>query len=171
MIQETKKKRIFPILSNEKLNKVLIAAVLAGNLNQKEMAEMLGCSQSAVSHMVNKSGYKEEFNDTLDAAGVTNTLLAKRAFEGLNAMKRVKHYFPEVDEEGNVTGKLDFKYEEVPNLVTRHKYLETATKMKNLLSDKEVQPPSISLKVVVYGEGDRITSYLGESVRPNPLAD
>ena len=61
---------------------------------------------------------KLDFSDFLEEAGVTDKLLQQKLMEGLNADK-------------------SFLEMEVPDFAVRHKYLETALKLKRRLNTKE----------------------------------
>lgn len=62
---------------------------------------------------------KLSFSDFLEEAGVTDKLLQEKLMDGLNANK-------------------SFMEMEMPDMPTRHKYLETALKLKRKLSDQNV---------------------------------
>ena len=74
---------------------------------------------------------KLDYTEFMEEAGITDKLLQQRIMEGLSATKVVS---------ARVTGKeADSKTDDfidVEDYLTRHKYLETALKLKKRLTDK-----------------------------------
>lgn len=83
---------------------------------------------------------KLDYSDFMEAAGITDALLQKKLMEGLNSDK-VKTSLTEPDQV-------------VPDYPTRHKYLETALKLKKRLgADNNIfQVTNMSMEVKQDGE-------------------
>lgn len=75
---------------------------------------------------------KVEFTDFLETAGVTDQLLQKKILEGLDANRTVS---AKIIDKGADTQTDDFI--DVPDFMARHKYLETALKLKQKLIEKK----------------------------------
>lgn len=86
-------------------------------------------------HTAAQVGYenlrKLDYSDFMEEAGITDKLLQQKIMEGLSATKVVS---------ARVTGKeADSRTDDfidVEDYLTRHKYLETALKLKKRLTDK-----------------------------------
>ena len=89
---------------------------------------------------------KLDYTDFLEAAGVTDSLLQQKILEGLDATKTVSAVKTSREATADSTDFID-----VPDFLARHKYLETALKLKNRLverkditsKDKEIEPTKI----------------------------
>lgn len=74
---------------------------------------------------------KLQYQDFLEEAGVTDKLLQEKIMDGLGAT-RVISAVKGTSANGGSTDFID-----VPDFIARHKYLETALKLKKRLNDKE----------------------------------
>ncbi len=106
-----------------------------------------GSATAAVSSPSMQSALAK-FLDTLESCGITNEKLAQKISEGLEA-KETKI----VSYEGQITDS-----EDLIDFVTRHKYLETALKLKRLLNTddqslEEKQP--VQVLIVNYNEPEK----------------
>jgi len=68
---------------------------------------------------------KLDYSDFLEAAGITDNLLQKKILEGLDATKTVSAKIIGKDADSQTDDFID-----VPDFMARHKYLETALKLK-----------------------------------------
>jgi len=75
---------------------------------------------------------KLDFTDLLEEAGVTDKLLQQKILEGLDANRTVS---AKIIDKGATTQTDDFI--DVPDFMARHKYLETALKLKQKLIEKK----------------------------------
>lgn len=73
---------------------------------------------------------KLDYEDFLEEAGITDNLLQKKIVEGLNST-RVISAVKGTSANGGTTDFID-----VPDFMSRHKYLETALKLKRRLVEK-----------------------------------
>src|SRR3990167_2664351 len=86
-------------------------------------------------HSASQIGYenlvKLDYSEFMEEAGITDKLLQQKILEGLNATKVVSAIktSKEADSQSN-----DFI--DVEDYLTRHKYLETALKLKKRLTDR-----------------------------------
>jgi hypothetical protein len=78
--------------------------------------------RSAAANIGYENVRKLDFNDILDAAGITDEKLAQVGSEGLNATR------PITDADGKIKA--------VPDYVARHRYWETNLKLKSKMTDK-----------------------------------
>lgn len=108
---------------------------------------------------------KLEYADFLEEAGITDVLLQKKIIEGLEA-DRVKTSLTEPDKV-------------VPDYPTRHKYLETALKLKKRLIDRQevtgTDGEPITINVIAYGSRHTTTIpttsvHGGSAGRPAPVS-
>ena len=74
---------------------------------------------------------KLDFSDFLEEAGITDNLLQKKIIEGLDATKTVSALKTSREATADSTDFID-----VPDFLARHKYLETALKLKQRLVEK-----------------------------------
>lgn len=75
---------------------------------------------------------KLNYEDFLEEAGITDSLLQKKIIEGLDATRTVS---AKIINKGADTQDDDFI--DVPDFMARHKYLETALKLKQRLIDRK----------------------------------
>ena len=75
---------------------------------------------------------KLDYTEFLEAAGVTDKLLQDKILEGLDATRTVS---AKIIDKGATTQTDDFI--DVPDFMARHKYLETALKLKQKLIERK----------------------------------
>jgi Terminase small subunit len=75
---------------------------------------------------------KLDYTEFLEAAGITDNLLQQKIMEGLKANKQIGAQIL-IDADGNVVSKENEGMIEVPDNGVRHKYLETALRLKQRL--------------------------------------
>lgn len=76
---------------------------------------------------------KLDYTDFLEEAGITDKLLQEKIMEGLDANKTVSAIKTSREATADSTDFID-----VPDFMARHKYLETALKLKKRLLDKDI---------------------------------
>jgi hypothetical protein len=74
---------------------------------------------------------KLDYQDFLEEAGITDNLLQKKIIEGLDAQRVIGAM------KGSTATSADADFIEVPDFQVRHKYLETALKLKKRLVDRQ----------------------------------
>ena len=90
---------------------------------------------------------KLNYSVFLEEAGVTDKLLQEKIMEGLNATRTVSAVKTSRNATADSTDFVD-----VPDFLTRHKYLETALKLKKRLLDKMNNEDDLpDLKFDLYG--------------------
>lgn|SRR3990167_8334538 len=88
---------------------------------------------------------KLDYTDFMEAAGVTDKLLQEKLLEGLESNKQLaaRVIFKKEAPTSQSAGELPLAssttddFIEVPDFIARHKYLETALKLKQRLTDKK----------------------------------
>lgn len=125
--------KLSPITAKIRAKK-LIKDLQVVNGNQSALARKQGRSRAAVSQQLSKPYVRQYMGDVLESAGVTDKVLAKKIKEGLNAEKLV--YVENGDSEDG--GKIQ---EHDIDFAVRHKYVETALKLKDHLSPDTKEPP------------------------------
>ena len=73
---------------------------------------------------------KLSYSDLMEEAGITDKLLQKKIMEGLDATRTISAV-KGTNANGGTTDFID-----VPDFLARHKYLETALKLKKRLTDR-----------------------------------
>jgi len=94
-----------------------------GNAKKAAM-EVYDCTEDSAGQIGYENLKKLDYSDFLEAAGITDKLLQEKLLEGLNST-RVKTSLTEPDRI-------------VDDMPTRHKYLETALKLKKRLIEKDI---------------------------------
>jgi mannitol-specific phosphotransferase system IIBC component len=97
---------------------------------------------------------KLNYSDFMEEAGVTEVLLQKKMIEGLDAVKTVAAMRTRDNAQAS-----DSDFIDVPDYIARHKYLETALKLKKRLDNNNTQ-------IVI----DKMLILDGTS-KPNPDGD
>lgn len=105
--------------------------------NQSLLARKQGRTRQAVSHQLKKPYVQERLADLLEQAGVTDNVLVEKIKEGLDAEET--KFFAEKGVVNDSRETIDF--------VTRHKYIETAAKLKGHLSKDSNKDPLQVLQV------------------------
>jgi len=98
------------------------AALMAGYKNRQRGGEI-------VSKLVNLGLFQE----LLEQHGLTDNVLVRVLQEGLQATKVIGY----LNQKINGTQKVSDEFVEIPDYHCRHKYLETALKLKNKFLDKK----------------------------------
>lgn len=75
---------------------------------------------------------KLDYTDFLEEAGITDDLLQKKIFEGLDATRTVSAV-----KTGKQASAAETDFIDVPDFMARHKYLETVLKLKHRLVDRQ----------------------------------
>ena len=89
---------------------------------------------------------KLDYSDFLEEAGITDVLLQKKILEGLDST-RVISAVKGTSASGGTTDFID-----VPDFVSRHKYLETALKLKRRLIERlDIKSDDKELPAPIYG--------------------
>jgi hypothetical protein len=111
---------------------------------------------------------KLDYEDFMEAAGITDSLLQQKIVEGLDANRTisanviVKSNDPKIKTKSATARDIDFI--DVPDFAIRHKYLETALKLKKRLIDRiqhstdPENPIKVDIDVTIkkiYGSGDK----------------
>lgn len=87
---------------------------------------------------------KLSYAEFLEEAGITDDLLQKKILEGLDANRTVSAKII-----GKVADSQTDDFVDVPDFLARHKYLETALKLKQRLVDrKDIQSGGEPLKII-----------------------
>lgn len=97
------------------------AAVQAYDVKDREGAAQIGWENLR----------KLDYTEFLEEAGITDNLLQKKIFAGLEATKTVSAKITTKDADSQTDDFID-----VPDFLARHKYLETALKLKQRLLTK-----------------------------------
>lgn len=98
------------------------AAYKVYNCKNKESAAQIGWENLR----------KLDYTSFLEEAGVTDDLLQKKIIEGLDATRTVSAVKTSKNATADSTDFVD-----VPDFMARHKYLETALKLKRRLTEKQ----------------------------------
>ena len=109
--------------------------------NMAEVARKQGRSRQAVRQQVMKPYVQQRTADFLEKAGVTDVLLAKKIKEGLNA--KVTKLFTRERPTQDSRIIIDFP--------PRHKYIETALKLKGHLNGRNNDNPSTTWVQILEG--------------------
>jgi len=100
---------------------------------------------------------KLDYEDFLEEAGITDSLLQKKIIDGLDANRTisanviVKSDNPKVKTKSATARDIDFI--DVPDYAIRHKYLETALKLKRRLIERKditTDDKPLSIKLISY---------------------
>ena len=97
---------------------------------------------------------KLDYTEFLEEAGITDNLLQKKINEGLEATRTVSAVKTSRNATADSTDFVD-----VPDFLTRHKYLETTLKLKQRLIDrKDITSGGETLKITIDdGKGNTAT--------------
>ena len=102
-----------------------------GNASQAAR-EVYDCGNDESAGQIGFENLKKlDYTEFLEAAGITDELLQKKIYEGLDATKTVSAINTTKNATASSTDFID-----VPDFMARHKYLETALKLKKRLTDK-----------------------------------
>ncbi|GAF81831.1 unnamed protein product [marine sediment metagenome] len=109
-----------------------------GNATEAAM-QVYDCSdRGAAANIGYENVRKLDYEDFMEAAGITDVLLQQRLLEGINAVdihKETKK--AKKAKKGEEQEEAEIVEVEIPNKVVRHKYLETALKLKKRLIDRK----------------------------------
>ena len=122
----------------------IVKGLKSVNGNQTLLAKKQGRTPQAVSQQLKQPYVQKTMAELLDKSGVTDPFLSKKIKEGSEATKLVYVESGDaLDKNGNPT-----KVEEtVDDFQTRHKYIETALKLKGHLSQESNKDPIQILQV------------------------
>lgn len=125
--QETEKRNL--TMKQRKWIKVYIDT---GNATEAAM-QIYDCESRDTARVIGSENLaKLNYADFLETAGVTDLLLQQKIMEGLSADKTVSARITGKDADSGTDDFID-----VPDYMARHKYLETALKLKKrLVSDR-----------------------------------
>ncbi len=79
---------------------------------------------------------KLDYEDFLEEAGITDKLLQNKIMEGLDANRTVSARITIKNQDKGANTQTD-DFIDVPDFIARHKYLETALKLKRRLIDRK----------------------------------
>lgn len=140
------------------------AAMQAYNVKDRNSASQIGYENLR----------KLEYSDFMEAAGITDKLLQQKLLEGLDAQRTISATVVIKSDDPKVKSKQatarDMDFIDVPDYQVRHKYLETALKLKKRLNDKsEDQQPSghriVAIQIIVpHGRRDPKPRANGQAV-------
>jgi hypothetical protein len=100
-----------------------------GNAKKAAM-EVYDCTEDSAGQIGYENLKKLDYSDLMEEAGVTDKVLQDKILEGLTAT-RVISAVKGTSANGGTTDFID-----VPDFMARHKYLETALKLKKRLTDR-----------------------------------
>ncbi len=107
-----------------------------GNASQAAR-EVYDCKNDESAGQIGYENLKKlDYTEFLEAAGITDDLLQKKMLEGLDATEPISALVIANTETGVVKTKGYEGQIEVPDYRARHKYLETALKLKKRLVDR-----------------------------------
>lgn len=104
----------------------LSQVVIESNGNLAEAGRKLGVSRQAVSKALDTPLVQSVMTQALEKAGISDSMLAKKIKEGLNAKKPVMVETDDIMENGQVR-KVEVEIDDHP---TRHKFVVTALQVK-----------------------------------------
>jgi len=96
---------------------------------------------------------KLDYEDFMEEAGITDHLLQQKIIEGLDANRTISAIstYKAASEAKNATGQTT-DFIDVPDFAIRHKYLETALKLKRrLVERKDITTADKPLPTPIYG--------------------
>lgn len=115
---------------------------------KKAALEVYDCTEDSAGVIGWENLNKLNYSDFLEEAGITDKLLQEKILEGLDANKTVSAVKTSKEASAAETDFID-----VPDFLARHKYLETALKLKKRLIDKEEHGNSTQPITIVIGTG------------------
>lgn len=98
---------------------------------KKAALEVYDCTEESAGQIGYENLKKLDYTEFLEEAGITDHLLQKKIFEGLEANKTVSAKVTSKDADSQTDDFID-----VPDFLARHKYLETALRLKQRLLTK-----------------------------------
>jgi len=125
-----------------KQRKFIDVYIETGNATEAAM-QSYDCKDREVARRIGSENLsKLDYTDFLEAAGITDHLLQKKILEGLDATKTVSAKIIGKDADSQTDDFID-----VPDFMARHKYLETALKLKKRMGNED--KPSIQINTQV----------------------
>lgn len=119
------------------------AAVQVYNCKDRDSAAVIG----------HENLRKLNYSDFMEVAGITDHLLQQKIMEGLDSTRTISANVTVKSDDPKVKTKQatarDVDFIDVPDYAVRHKYLETALKLKKRMNDKE--DPGATVTNVVVG--------------------
>jgi hypothetical protein len=109
-----------------------IKEYLACGNAKKAALKVYDCTAQSAGQIGYENLNKLDYTEFLEAAGITDNLLQKKIMEGLDANKTVSAVKTSREAGVDSTDFID-----VPDFLARHKYLETALKLKKRLVDRK----------------------------------
>ena len=106
-----------------------------GNATEAAM-QVYDCKDRNVASTIGWENLRKlDYSDFLEEAGITDKLLQEKILEGLDASKPISALIL-ISGDKSMRTKDNEGQIEVPDFLTRHKYLETALKLKKRLTDR-----------------------------------
>jgi hypothetical protein len=115
---------------------------------KKAASEVYDCTEDSAGQIGWENLKKLDYSSFLEEAGITDKLLQEKIMEGLEANKTVSAVKTNKEASAAETDFID-----VPDFLARHKYLETALKLKKRLIDKEEHGNSSQPITIIIGTG------------------
>jgi hypothetical protein len=117
-----------------------------GNATEAAM-QVYDCKDRDVARSIGSENLaKLDYSAFLEEAGITDKLLQQKIMEGLDATRTVSAIKTSKNATADSTDFVD-----VPDFLTRHKYLETALKLKKRLLDKPLNDNLPDINFDLYG--------------------
>lgn len=147
-----------------KQHKFLKLYLDCGNATEAAM-QVYDCATRESAHAIGSENLRKlTYSDLMEEAGITDKVLQDKILEGLDATRTISAI------KGTKANGTDTDFIDVPDFMARHKYLETALKLKQRLNDKDDRQgdTTVNILVQVYGHNDPLQLQSG---RTEPASD
>lgn len=135
-----------------KQRKWLAIYIKTGNATEAAMKVYNPKTRAYASQIGFENLRKLDYSDFMEAAGITDNLLQQKIMEGLEANRTISAQVVVKSDDPKVRNKQatarDVDFIDVPDYMARHKYLETALKLKKRLNEKKEDEPASNVTIV-----------------------